>query len=83
MKTKALEKLQCHMCQSYVSLAILIQVVLILSGNLSFLNWLTILPAIFCFDDKFLKCLFSTASIEKLKQLQERNRRGEKYPIGT
>jgi hypothetical protein len=32
---------------------ILLQVVLILSGNLSFLNWLTIIPALACFDDAF------------------------------
>lgn len=32
---------------------ILLQVVLILSGNLSFLNWLTIIPALACFDDGF------------------------------
>jgi hypothetical protein len=30
------------------------QVVLILSGNLSFLNWLTIVPALACFDDQTL-----------------------------
>lgn len=30
------------------------QIVLILSGNLSFLNWLTILPALACFDDSFV-----------------------------
>lgn len=30
------------------------QVVLILSGNLSFLNWLTIVPALACFDDAAL-----------------------------
>jgi hypothetical protein len=37
---------------------ILLQVVLILSGNLSFLNWLTIVPALACFDDRFWsKCL--------------------------
>lgn len=35
-------------------LMISFQVILILSGNLSFLNWLTILPAIACFDDRFL-----------------------------
>ena len=29
------------------------QVVLIICGNLSFLNWLTIVPAIACFDDGF------------------------------
>ncbi len=34
-------------------LIIALQVVLICSGNLSFLNWLTILPALACFDDVF------------------------------
>ncbi|HET6961581.1 MAG TPA: lipase maturation factor family protein, partial [Terriglobia bacterium] len=29
------------------------QVILILSGNLSFLNWVTIIPALACFDDSF------------------------------
>ncbi len=33
------------------------QVVLILSGNLSFLNWLTIIPALACFDDSLLRRL--------------------------
>lgn len=32
---------------------VLLQIVLILSGNLSFLNWLTIIPALACFDDGF------------------------------
>jgi hypothetical protein len=32
---------------------ILLQVILIFSGNLSFLNWLTIVPALACFDDEF------------------------------
>jgi len=35
------------------SVIILFQVILILSGNLSFLNWLTIVPALACFDDRF------------------------------
>jgi len=30
------------------------QLTLIVSGNLSFFNWLTILPALACFDDRFL-----------------------------
>jgi hypothetical protein len=34
------------------------QVMLILSGNLSFLNWLTIVPALACFDDRSLAWLF-------------------------
>jgi hypothetical protein len=32
---------------------VILQIVLILSGNLSFLNWLTIIPALACFDDGF------------------------------
>lgn len=35
------------------SVIVLLQVILILSGNLSFLNWLTLLPALACFDDGF------------------------------
>lgn len=37
---------------------ILFQAVLITSGNLSFLNWLTAVPAIACLDDAFLAPLF-------------------------
>ena len=33
------------------------QVILILSGNLSFLNWLTIVPCLACFDDTFWRRL--------------------------
>ena len=32
---------------------VMLQLILILSGNLSFLNWLTIVPALACFDDGF------------------------------
>jgi hypothetical protein len=32
---------------------ILLHLILIVSGNLSFLNWLTIVPALACFDDGF------------------------------
>lgn len=32
--------------------------VLIISGNLSFLNWLTIVPSVACFDDATLGFLF-------------------------
>jgi hypothetical protein len=46
---------------------ILLQAVLIVSGNLSFLNWLTIVPALACFDDGFwsrlLPGIIQTASI--------------------
>jgi len=35
------------------AIIISLQVTLIFSGNLSFLNWLTIIPALACFDDGF------------------------------
>ena len=38
------------------------QAVLISSGNLSFLNWLTMVPAIACLDDAFLGPLFSSTT---------------------
>lgn len=37
------------------------QSVLILSGNLSFLNWLTIVPSIMCLDDAFLAKFFGSS----------------------
>lgn len=38
-------------------LMVLFQLVLIFSGNLSFLNWLTIVPALACLDDALLRRL--------------------------
>ena len=71
------------------------QVVLILSGNLSFLNWLTILPAIMCFDDAFLlSCIkpfswiWDTGSLRRrLRDLyandaRKRKSRGLPYYLG-
>ena len=47
---------------------VLLQIILILSGNLSFLNWLTIVPALACFDDGFWsKCLPRSACPPWLK----------------
>lgn len=37
---------------------VVFQLLLIASGNLSFLNWLTIVPALACFDDSFFARLF-------------------------
>ena len=39
------------------ALLVVFQVILILSGNLSFLNYLTIVPALACFDDTLLRRL--------------------------
>lgn len=41
---------------------ILFQATLICTGNLSFLNWLTIIPSIICLDDAFFMKLFSPLS---------------------
>lgn len=43
------------------------QIVLILSGNLSFLNWLTIAPALMYFDDESIALLFSKRLVSKAK----------------
>ncbi|XP_008058055.1 lipase maturation factor 1 [Carlito syrichta] len=47
-----------QMCVLHGALQVLFQVVLIASGNLSFLNWLTIVPSLACFDDATLGFLF-------------------------
>ncbi|CAI8055772.1 Lipase maturation factor 1 [Geodia barretti] len=49
---------------------VLFQVVLIVSGNLSFLNWLTLVPAVMSFDDKTLGCLFSVATRRRVIDIQ-------------
>ena len=46
---------------------ILFQVTLILSGNLSFLNWLTIVPALACFDDGFWGKILPRQLVRKAK----------------
>ncbi|MBK8256925.1 MAG: lipase maturation factor family protein [Polyangiaceae bacterium] len=48
------------------------QVILILSGNLAFLNWLTLLPAIACFDDRFLARIVPKKLQERLMSIAER-----------
>ncbi len=50
---------------------ILFQVNIILSGNLSFLNWLTIVPALACFDDEFLAKVLPGALVRKAKAAAE------------
>src|SRR5262249_21273653 len=44
---------------------VLFEVVLIVSGNLSFLNWLTIIPALACFDDSFWSKLLPRALVRR------------------
>ena len=44
---------------------ILFQITLIFSGNLSFLNWLTIVPALACLDDAFWSKLLPRALVQR------------------
>jgi hypothetical protein len=44
---------------------VLLQIFIILSGNLSFLNWLTIIPALACFDDSFWSRLLPRRIVHK------------------
>ena len=50
---------------------ILFQIVIILSGNLSFLNWLTIIPALACLDDEFWARLLPRSLVRKVKFAEE------------
>jgi Lipase maturation factor len=47
------------------SIIVLLQIILLLSGNLSFLNWLTIIPALACFDDGFWSKLLPRSLVRK------------------
>lgn len=47
---------------------ILLQIFIILSGNLSFLNWLTIIPALACFDDGFWAKLLPKFLVRKCER---------------
>lgn len=49
---------------------ILFQVTIILSGNLSFLNWLTIVPALACLDDGFWEKVFPKWIVKKAKSAE-------------
>ncbi len=49
------------------AIIILFQLNLILSGNLSFLNWLTIIPALACFDDELLAKILPRPLVRRAK----------------
>ena len=50
------------------SLLFSFQVILILSGNLSFLNWLTMVPILACFDDSWWERLLPRGLSERARQ---------------
>lgn len=53
------------------AIIILFQFTLILSGNLSFLNWLSIVPALACFDDGFWSRILPRRLVHKAKAAAE------------
>ncbi|RUS86308.1 hypothetical protein EGW08_005952 [Elysia chlorotica] len=54
------------LCMLGGALQIFFQAVLIVSGNLSFLNWLTILPSLACFDDASLAWMFPGSKLKAI-----------------
>ncbi|XP_060599911.1 lipase maturation factor 1-like [Ruditapes philippinarum] len=67
------------------SIQILFQVVLIISGNLSFLNWLTILPSLACFDDASITWMFSKSVKKDVSEIQKEEKlgQGRKLAVGN
>lgn len=57
-----------------------LQVVLIVSGNLSFLNWLTIVPSLSCFDDSALVFFFGSGSAAKDAVLEVQSQHAAGHP---
>lgn len=48
------------------------QITLIFSGNLSFLNWLTIVPALACFDDSIWSRILPTQLVQRAREAANR-----------
>uniref|UniRef100_A0ABI7W8I7 Lipase maturation factor n=2 Tax=Felis catus TaxID=9685 RepID=A0ABI7W8I7_FELCA len=68
-----------RLCILHGALQILFQVVLVISGNLSFLNWLTMVPSVACFDDAALGFLFPSGPgglKDRVRKMQEEAARG-------
>lgn len=67
------------------AIQILFQVILIISGNLSFLNWLTIIPSLACFDDASYSWMFSNArnSVKWKVWKIENDRKHQQQPLGV
>ncbi len=61
-------------------LLVFFQILLILGGNLSFLNWLTILATLGCFDDSFLRHVLPQIIIEKAEQA-DKNAKPGTWPV--
>ena len=54
-------------------LLVIFQVILIISGNLSFLNYLTIIPFLACFDDTFLRRVLPKSLVKRAEEAATRS----------
>ncbi|XP_039632481.1 lipase maturation factor 1 isoform X1 [Polypterus senegalus] len=70
-----------RMCALHGVLQLLFQALLILSGNLSFLNWLTMVPSVACFDDASLRFLFPSGPKGVVRQVSRIQ--SEECPVPT
>ncbi len=59
------------------------QIILILSGNLSFLNWLTIVPILACYDDSLLKRLLPARLATRASRAEAEARPSVLQPIAV
>jgi hypothetical protein len=59
------------------------QGILIVSGNLSFLNWLTIVPALACFDDTFWAKWLPQALVRRAQAAEKRAQPSEAQTFGA
>src|SRR5206468_9490629 len=50
------------------------QMVLIISGNLSFLNYVTIIPFLACFDDTLLRWILPSAIVERAERAGQQSK---------
>src|SRR5690349_13066609 len=57
------------------TIMLLLQLFLIASGNLSFLNWLTIVPILACFDDGALRRVLPRAIVARAERAAATARR--------
>ncbi|KAI5932637.1 Lipase maturation factor 1 [Manis javanica] len=67
------------------ALQLLFQAVLIVSGNLSFLNWLTMVPSLACFDDATVSFLFPSGPgglKDQVLKMQEEEAQGTQLRHG-
>jgi hypothetical protein len=60
-------------------LLVTFQIFLIISGNLSFLNYLTIIPFLACFDDTFLRHILPKSLVRRAERAREQSEPSRVY----